>query len=280
LLEGHTLGAMDNENVGEHQEFGLITPVYKALPKIEELFRLSITIFNNSNVEHSFICPEDLDISNLRVLFPRSKFIRFPSNDFNSVWSYSQLLTSPRFYRKFLIYKFILITQLDSIVVQKLDSNRFMEFDYVGAPWIDPFFIFSIGNKLILNDGRIRVPFNRKIEVGNGGLSLRRTKSLLKMTTRIQSKWFSMFGLGVNHGLNEDVVISYFSSKFGYSVPSKKVANEMFVEKSESGLWKSQMIIGYHALDKYNPDLEREIFDAYSFLLPPIIETLKLLALK
>lgn len=271
---------MDNENVGEHQEFGLITPVYKALPKIEELFRLSITIFNNSNVEHSFICPEDLDISNLRVLFPKSKFIRFPSNDFNSVWSYNQLLTSPRFYRKFLIYKFILITQFDSIVVQKLDSNRFMEFDYVGAPWIDPFFIFSIGNKLILNDGRIRLPCNRKIEVGNGGLSLRRTKSLLKMTTRIQRKWFSMFGLGVNHGLNEDVVISYFSSKFGYSVPSKKVANKIFVEKSESGLWKSQMIIGYHALDKYNPDLEREIFDAYSFLFPPIIETLKLLASK
>lgn len=94
--------------------------------------------------------------------------IRFPARFFRSVDTYSRLLLSEDFYRRFEHYEYLLIYQLDCLVF----SDRLADWcdrglDYLGAPWlVDP--------------ARPARGFSR---VGNGGLSLRRVSSCLEVLT-------------------------------------------------------------------------------------------------
>ena len=91
---------------------------------------------------------------------------RFPNEFFHSTATYSALLISPEFYQAFTAYEYILLYQLDSLVF----SDRLLEwcakdFDYIGAPW------FS-------QDG---ADFVDESAVGNGGFSLRKIESFLRV---------------------------------------------------------------------------------------------------
>ncbi len=94
--------------------------------------------------------------------------IHFPDRFFRSVDTYSRLLLSEDFYRRFEAYEYLLVYQLDALVF----SGELLDwcsrgFDYLGAPWlIDP--------------ARPELGFSR---VGNGGLSLRRVSSFLDVLT-------------------------------------------------------------------------------------------------
>jgi hypothetical protein len=80
--------------------------------------------------------------------------------------TYSRLLLSADFYRRFSDYDYILIYQLDCLVFSE-NLNRWcdMGFDYIGAPWV------GLGP-----DGSAYVS-----RVGNGGLSLRKVRSFLRV---------------------------------------------------------------------------------------------------
>ncbi len=95
-----------------------------------------------------------------------SKIIHFPKSYFKSTHSYSQLLMNKIFYSSFESYKYILIYQLDCLVFSK-DLLKWCDlgYDYIGAP------LFKKKNNP--NSG-----FSR---VGNGGLSLRKVDSFLKV---------------------------------------------------------------------------------------------------
>lgn len=90
---------------------------------------------------------------------------RFPAKYFHSTATYSALLLSADFYRAFDAYDYILLYQLDALVF----SDRLAEWcarghDYVGAPWLP-------------GPGA----FVSEPAVGNGGLSLRRVESFLRV---------------------------------------------------------------------------------------------------
>ncbi len=92
---------------------------------------------------------------------------RFPDRFFRNLDTYSALLLWKDFYESFDDYEHILIYQLDALVF----SDGLLEwcdkdFDYIGAPW------FISPQTTAAND------FAR---VGNGGLSLRRVSSFLKV---------------------------------------------------------------------------------------------------
>ena len=93
---------------------------------------------------------------------------RFPAACFESRESYSRLLLSRAFYHRFEAYEWILVYQLDSLVLRdELAQWCSTSYDYIGAPWlIDP--------------DRPQLGFSR---VGNGGLSLRRVRSFLDTLT-------------------------------------------------------------------------------------------------
>ncbi|MEM2956655.1 MAG: DUF5672 family protein [Candidatus Pacearchaeota archaeon] len=98
--------------------------------------------------------------------FTNFKKICFGNNFFESYKGYNKLLKSKIFYLEFKKYKYILIYQTDCLVFK----NNLLKFckknyDYIGAP------IFQYNRK-----GKICGVF-----VGNGGLSLRKVESFLKV---------------------------------------------------------------------------------------------------
>lgn len=91
---------------------------------------------------------------------------RFPDRYFGSARAHGSLLLSEAFYRAFLDYEYILIYHLDALVF----SDRLLEwclagYDYIGAPW------------LLSPD----TPQITEQKVGNGGFSLRRVRSFLRV---------------------------------------------------------------------------------------------------
>jgi hypothetical protein len=93
--------------------------------------------------------------------------IRFDDHYFKGTAGYNRLLLSPEFYQRLRSYNYILIYQLDCLVFSNdLLSWCAKGWDYVGAPWFKD-------HKADVTEGLWAV--------GNGGLSLRRVSSCLKV---------------------------------------------------------------------------------------------------
>jgi hypothetical protein len=91
---------------------------------------------------------------------------RFPRRYFGSPQAHGKLLLSKAFYRSFLAYDFILIYHLDALVFSdELSEWCDRGYDYIGAPW------------LLSPD----TPHITAQKVGNGGFSLRRVRSFLRV---------------------------------------------------------------------------------------------------
>jgi hypothetical protein len=92
--------------------------------------------------------------------------MRFPDRYFGSTRAHGALLLSERFYRAFEAYDYILVHHLDAIALRdSLDEWCQAGYDYIGAPW------------LICAD----TPHITAEKVGNGGFSLRRVASFLRV---------------------------------------------------------------------------------------------------
>ncbi|MGA9131526.1 MAG: DUF5672 family protein, partial [Candidatus Sulfotelmatobacter sp.] len=107
------------------------------------------------------VCPRGLKVDHHDFAIKR-----FNDKHFSSVFEYCKLLMSSGFYESFTDYKYILIYQLDALVF----SDQLLEWcstdlDYIGAPW--------------LKDRNM--PEQGFSSVGNGGLSLRKVESHIKV---------------------------------------------------------------------------------------------------
>ena len=113
------------------------------------------------------VCPEGLDIGAYR------RVAKDVEVDFiNPKWhkSYSttnRLRIEPFLYKRYRDYEFILLYELDAFAFRDdLEYWCNKDYDYIGAPWFKGFRAGSVDSPLI--------------GVGNGGFSLRKTRSLLK----------------------------------------------------------------------------------------------------
>ena len=237
----------------------LLTPVYREDIGLREKARLQTTLENNNHWNHAFFGPENLDYAEILGNFPNSAVFKFPDRFFASTESYSQLLLSPDFYKRFFPYISILITQLDSIVVKRLSEQLVREYDYVGAAWAHPFYIFSIRQKLFLTNNAVFRKFSQEVWIGNGGLSLRNVRSTIEVLEKFlySQKKIPLFGL--NSGLNEDVVISYLMYKYGKKLPTLDQSASLFLEASSAVVKEVNKELGFHALEKFNPELENQL---------------------
>ena len=94
--------------------------------------------------------------------------LTFPEGYFLSVNTYNRLLMSRVFYSAFSSYEYMLIAQLDALVL-KDDLKHWcdMGYSYIGAPWFNGF-------------EKPQEPY-RLFGVGNGGFSLRSVQDCLKV---------------------------------------------------------------------------------------------------
>ena len=104
--------------------------------------------------------------ASLELELPGLTPVRMGDRHFRTHRDYSRLLLGDELYRRFERYEFVLVHQLDCLVLSdELARWCSEEWDYVGAPWVRE-----------APDGRLYFA-----GVGNGGLSLRRVESLLRV---------------------------------------------------------------------------------------------------
>lgn len=236
-----------------------LTPVYRSSLDPKESKRLKITLSRNLKWPHAFFGPESMNYSELQAVFPQSQIFKFPDKFFESTQSYSLLMLDTNFYERFSDFEALVITQLDSIVVKEIPSNLVEEFDYVGALWKRPFQIFAVGKRLFMTQNSIFRPISYEIWIGNGGLSLRNINATLDVLRRYHKPNRILRFIRPNKGLNEDVILSYLMCKYVKRLPPIEESKNLFLEFESENLKHVGNAIGFHALEKYNPELESQI---------------------
>ena len=151
-------------------KLAVIIPCYK---KADELLPHETLSINNTIQKLKLIAPiyivgpKGLNIQAYKNLYSYSfSFIGFDSRFFSSIYSYNLLLKDIKFYQEFSNFEYILIVQTDAFIFNP-DYTEFFDavLDYVGSPWFT--------NPIDHSDNRIHV--------GNGGYSLRKSSSCIKV---------------------------------------------------------------------------------------------------
>ena len=153
----------------------IVIPIYKPIPdKYEEnsfnqclkiLFRHTVCLITFENLDISYYT-QLLDTSDIKY-----RIEYFDKIYFESLASYNRLMMLKDFYLRFKNYGYMLIYQLDAYFFRdELDYWCEQGYDYIGAP------LFGDEYLGMLNDEN-----PDSIGIGNGGFSLRKIKSQLKV---------------------------------------------------------------------------------------------------
>ncbi len=143
------------------------------------------------------------------------KFIRLPRTfDRDGGRGYNQLFKSSSFWRRLITYGFTtaFVFQADSLLVDTSRLGEYLKYDFVGAPWM---------TKTSTSDKNGESPLYQ-LKCCNGGLSLRRIKSMYQIASEKRS---------LNPHLNEDVYFSSYTKEFGLLVPTSSHASNFSLEK-------------------------------------------------
>ncbi len=148
-------------------------PIYKSSLTSQEKESLIQCIRVLYKYPISLVCPQNLNLENYQEIFKKmdKTFVceRFGDENFKNRDSYSKLLLSNYFYQRYIQYDYILIYQLDAwVFTDELMYWCNKNYDYIGAPWK-----IDVLKKM--------VGFAPEYG-GNGGFSLRKVSSFLKLT--------------------------------------------------------------------------------------------------
>ena len=155
----------------------VLVPIYKAELSPLEAYSLDLSLRQLEGRVIFFIAPSGLQRGYYEQRYPGVPFMFFDPVHFASIPGYSRLLLDENFYRRFIDHEFVLILQTDAVLLRDdLDTWAAEPFDYIGAPWPD-------GHELLVNLGRFEGAFGKRVKahVGNGGLSLRRTRQCIAL---------------------------------------------------------------------------------------------------
>lgn len=136
---------------------------------------------------------------------------RFHIDIYNDVLMNCDLWSSLSEYDKCLVY------QDDGVLLRK-GIDKFLEYDYVGAPWAD-----------VPSNAYIKQNINSDL-VGNGGLSLRSVKTMQQVTKLFEKEKRMLFFNNINN-IPEDVYFSKHVKKINGKIPNTTKASEFSSEE-------------------------------------------------
>lgn len=242
-----------------NQTVSVVIPIYKNQLSKHEQVSLDRCLAVLANHPITIIAPNGLSFENICFKNINVKFEFFEKFYFESVDSYSRLMLTTEFYRRFLDYKYILIYQLDAFVFKdELLEWCSKGFDYIGAPWLDESYIkfwsqnFSTLRKIFK---KINITF--KHSVGNGGFSLRNVKKsllVLHLFNKQVSQW----------KLYEDIFWAYFVTSYFpfFKVADMNTAIRFSFETYPDKCYKlndNKLPFGCHAWAKHNLSFWRNL---------------------
>jgi hypothetical protein len=238
----------------------IVIPVYKEQLTDTEILSLKQCLKVLKNYQLIFIAPHNISIAKCLYYCEGTDFqvVNFEDEYFKNIAGYNRLMLSAGFYKTFLKYKYILIYQFDAYVFRdELTYWCRQNYDYIGAPHISHMnqpgeMQFLKNYDRFLSALKKVLPIKHQISnVGNGGLSLRKTRScywLLKLLKSKVEQW------GTN---NEDGFFKYWGNILYplFRLPSDETALKFSIEtEPASALQQLQgkLPFGCHAFEKYD----------------------------
>lgn len=227
----------------------VVIPIYKScFTDLEEIsFKQAIRILGHYDTY--FVMPESLQLS-MEIEDGIIKEVRFADDYFRDIASYNRLLLTQHFYKCFRDYDYILIYQLDAFVFEDmLEYFCGLGYDYIGAPWINGYFFYKDIDHVIW-------------EVGNGGFSLRKVDSILRLLEKQEN-------ILQNGKTNEDI---FFSSAIDsdFFVAPKEVALQFSIETEVRKCMKlngGKLPFGSHAWSRYDFAFWKPHIEAFGYSL-------------
>ncbi len=227
----------------------VLVPVYKPLPDALEIRSLDVSLAALAGREVRFIGPAGLDTGFYAARYPGRAVETHDASHFASIAGYNRLLLSAGFYERYGAHEFVLILQTDAIVLRdELDHWCAQPFDYVGAPWPTPV-------ELRVNLDRFGGPHGRHVRatVGNGGLSLRRTRAC----GRLLAEFPQAVDYFTRSGSSEDLYFSLMGPLSNdFVLPNEITASGFAMELQPSWYFQTnggREPMGGHAWWKYEP---------------------------
>lgn len=241
----------------------VLIPIYKKLPSPVEIISLTQCLEILREHPIKFLAPKKLNTDYYKEI---CKYFNihfqvqiFDDYYFEDIKGYNKLMLSSFFYRIFLPYKYMLIYQLDAYVFK--DELLYwckQNYDFIGAPHKphqnDDDEIQFLKNYAKIIRGFNKLFFsNHKIKnVGNGGFSLRKTKTFYFLLKNLKNK---VENWGEN---NEDGFFKYWGNLLYpiFKLPKDEVAMKFSIEELPSiSLKKLDNVLpfGCHAFERFEP---------------------------
>ena len=222
----------------------IVVPVYNEVPnELEKLSLKQLGIIVKDDIEICLVGPNRINFSSYVELFNnKPKHENFDDKYFESNKSYSQLCLSYDFYKRLDDYEYMLIYQTDCWIFRN-EIKKFCEmgYDYIGGP------IYSPGSRWPGFKNSMRPV------VGNGGLSLRKILTMLKLTdqngylyNKYKDEWNSID--------YEDMCICDVRAHDIYiNIPDYRIAEQFSIDTLP------------HHMNKLNPMAAHRVFALYQY---------------
>jgi len=239
----------------------VLVPIYKTFfGELEEKsFLQCVKVLKNYEI--ILVQPEGLDSRYITNNFKTVTVQNFPARYFADLNGYNELLLSAEFYERFINSEYILIHQLDAFVFKdELQEWCQKGYDYIGAPWIatKESFLLKHINKFLKNFKSDKVKRRDVIfyKVGNGGFSLRKTASHLKIAKENKDIIFEFINAKEKEIYAiEDVFWSLKAPEISseFKIPEYKEALGFAMDRKPKlalSLNKNQLPFGCHGINK------------------------------
>ncbi|MDR1121989.1 MAG: glycosyltransferase [Dysgonamonadaceae bacterium] len=239
----------------------VVFPIYRKILN-DERDCLKQAIRMTSDFPHVFIAPESLEIDESFCESWSIPVVRFKNEYFSNIAGYNELMLSLEFYQTFSAYEYILIHQTDVYLFKpELEAWCNKGYDYIGAPWYKPYkrkkvvwdkFLLSVFPFFISRNRKNR--YARRNEVGNGGLSLRRTSTFIEVIQKAPKSLLFLYKSNPKHLFNEDIFWSLLAPRIlkTFKKPSweeaLRFAFETYPEEAYRKIGK-QLPFGCHAFN-------------------------------
>lgn len=249
------------KNLRGRRKVAVVVPVEKNILLDTEKISLSHCDKYLNDYDRYLISPQDISYQR-----PGYIGLKFSAKYFSNINAYSSLLVSKYFYEHFIEYEYILIYQLDALVFSdKLIDWCNKGYDYIGAPWYKKDVAEVLGWKISKNC------------VGNGGLSLRKVEShikvikayhkSLKKAARQAAVYFDLFNYYAVNTLKKAYKLLFFKTKKAFIDKERYLKKKRAVDYqlNEDQFWSFEA-------KRYYPDFKiapPEIALSFSFDIKP-----------
>lgn len=237
----------------------VVIPIYKTELSWFERISLEQCVNILKNHKIIFVGPEERSFNWLPTNVSY-ELIRFPKEFFEGIAGYNRLMYNLDFYAKFSNYDYILIYQLDAFVFSdRLEEFCELGYDYIGAVWP--------GALIPVTDNKMN---NKILRVGNGGFSLRKVQTFIKVTTEKKD-------LIKKINLNEDIFYSLLGIEEpnNFKVAPVSIASKFAFECLPERYYKKnkyKLPFGCHGWQRWSTDFYMPHFLKYGFDLMPFID--------